>query len=334
MSEILEFIDGIAFFLFGMTVMSRGLQAFAGEGLSEALSRLCRTPLRGVAVGALVTAAIQSSTATTVMVVGFVNAGVMTLGQAVGVIMGANLGTTVTAWLLSLSALGGATPIFSLFRATTLSPLAALIGVALIMVSKNERRWQLGMSLAGLGVLFAGMEAMTAAVAPLAENPQFAELLTFFSNPLAGVLAGALLTAILQSSSAAIGILQSFAATGVIGVGLAVPVIMGQNIGTCVTALLSSVGAEPNARRAALLHLYFNVAGTVLLLPVFLLLYQAKIIPVLALTEGGIALVHTVFNVLSVALLLPAGNLLLSLAGRSVRDGMRRKERVLRRGRH
>lgn len=334
MNGILEFIGGVAFFLFGMTIMSRGLQAYAGDELSGALARLCRTPLRGVAIGALVTAAIQSSSATTVMVVGFVNAGVMTLHQAVGVIMGANLGTTLTAWLLSLSALGGTTPILSLFRATTLSPLVALVGVALIMLSKKEKRRQIGMSLAGLGVLFAGMEAMTAAVAPLAENPQFGELLTFFSNPFAGVLIGALLTAILQSSSAAVGILQSFAATGVIGVGLAVPVVMGQNIGTCATALLSSVGTEPNARRAALLHLYFNLAGTMILLPLFLLLYHAGMIPVSNLNEGGIALVHTVFNVLSTAILLPAGNLLLTLVGRSVTDTVRGRKHFFRHGKH
>ena len=324
MNGMLEFIGGVAFFLFGMTVMSRGLQAFAGEGLSRTLARLCRTPLRGVAVGALVTAALQSSTATTVMVVGFVNAGVMTLTQAVGVIMGANLGTTLTAWLLSLSAIRGAGPLLSLLRATTLSPLLATAGVALLMLAKSERRRQLGMSLAGFGVLFLGMAQMTAAVAPLAENPRFAEVLLFFENPLAGVVLGALLTAVLQSSSAAIGILQSFAATGVIGLSLAVPVVMGQNIGTCVTALLASLGTEANAKRAALLHLYFNLAGTVILLPVFLLLFGAGVFPSAPLGESGVALVHTVFNVLSVAILLPMGRLLLALACRSVKEGKKR----------
>lgn len=330
MNGMLEFIGGVAFFLFGMTVMSQGLQSFAGAGLSDKLARACRTPLRGVVVGTLVTAAIQSSSATTVMVVGFVNAGVMSLNQAVGVIMGANLGTTITAWLLSLSSLDG-TPLLSLLHGKTLSPLAALVGVLLIMLSKEERKRQFGMSLAGLGVLFGGMETMSNTVAPLAENPQFGELLTFFENPLAGVLVGAVLTAVLQSSSAAVGILQSFAATGVIGVGLAVPVVMGQNIGTCATALLSSVGTEPNARRAALSHLYFNMAGTLILLPVFLLLYRASIIPSLTLSEGGVALIHTVFNVLSTLILLPASNLLLSLASRSVvdRDGKKAKKRRL-----
>ena len=329
MNGILEFIGGVAFFLFGMTVMSRSLQAFAGEGLSGTLARLCRTPLRGVAIGTLVTAAIQSSSATTVMVVGLVNAGVMTLHQAVGVIMGANLGTTLTAWLLSLSALGGAGGILALFRTETLAPLLALAGVFLMMAARSEGKRQLGSGLAGLGVLFAGMEAMTMAVAPLADNPQFAELLTFFGNPLAGVLAGAVMTAVLQSSSAAVGILQSFAATGVIGLGLAVPVIMGQNIGTCVTALLSSVGTEPNARRAALIHLYFNLAGTAVLLPIFYILYRLGVISPLPLGEGGIALVHTAFNLLSTALLLPLSGGLLSLATRSVPEG-KSKRRLLR----
>ena len=329
MNGMLDFIGGVAFFLFGMTLMSRGLQSFAGEGLSKRLEGACRTPLCGVAVGALVTALIQSSSATTVMVVGFVNAGVMSLNQAVGVIMGANLGTTVTAWLLSLSSLGGI-PLFALLNAKTLSPLAAMVGVLLVMLSKGERREGLGISLAGLGVLLGGMEAMTRAVAPLAENPRLGELLTFFENPLAGVLVGALLTAILQSSSAAVGILQSLAATGVIGVGLAVPVVMGQNIGTCATALLSSVGTEPNARRAALLHLYFNLAGTVILLPLFLFLYHASIIPALTLGEGGVALVHTVFNVLSTVILLPASNLLLAFANRSVVERNGKKEKAKR----
>ena len=334
MNGILQFIGGVAFFLFGMTVMSRGLQAFGGEGLSGALAGLCRTPLRGVAVGALVTAAIQSSSATTVMVVGLVNAGVMTLAQSVGVIMGANLGTTVTAWLLALSASGGSTPLFALLRADTLSPLAALVGVALVMLSKKERGRQLGMSLSGLGVLFAGMEAMSAAVAPLAENPHFAELLTLFTNPFFGVLVGALLTAVLQSSSAAIGILQSLTVTGAIGIGLAVPVVMGQNIGTCATALLSALGTEPNARRAALLHLYFNLAGTAILLPVFLLLYHTGVIPPTALDGGGVALVHTVFNLLSVLLLLPLSAALLRLASRSVSERENEPKRHLSHRRH
>jgi len=314
-TKVLEFIGGISFFLYGMSVMSEGLRHLSGARLEDVLARACRTPLRGVLFGALVTAAIQSSSATTVMVVGFVNAGLMHLEHTVGVIMGANLGTTVTAWLLSLAGVSGDVPLFELLKPQTLSPLLAAVGVVLILSPKFQKLHRLGSVFVGFGILFAGMEAMSDAVLPLAKDPRFGEILTLFQNPIAGILAGAVFTAILQSSSASIGILQALTVTGAVNLSLAVPVIMGQNIGTCVTALLSGIGTEKNARRAAFVHLYFNVTGTVLCMLAFYLLQLFAVIEgKLVINEGGVALIHTAFNVTTTLLLLPFHKFLLRAA--------------------
>ncbi len=328
MTYFLQFLGGISFFLYGMTVMSSSLRALSGSRMEAILARMCRTPIRGVIFGALVTAAIQSSSATTVMVVGFVNAGLMTLRHAVGVIMGANLGTTLTAWILSLSGVSGSTPLLMLLKPEALSPILTAVGVALILFGKREKLRHLGTGLAGFGILFGGMEAMSAAVAPLAANSQFAEVLTLFQNPIAGILLGALLTAIIQSSSASIGILQALTVTGAIKLGMAVPIIMGQNIGTCVTALLSGLGAERNAKRAAFVHLYFNVAGTVILLLVFYILCGVGLVATDAtINETGVALAHTLFNLSSTVILLPFSKTLLRLATLTVPDKSEGEER-------
>ncbi|MBR2010808.1 MAG: Na/Pi cotransporter family protein [Clostridia bacterium] len=321
MAYFLQFLGGISFFLYGMTVMSKSLRETTGSKMEAVLARMCRTPLRGVIFGALVTAAIQSSSATTVMVVGFVDAKLMTLKHAVGVIMGANLGTTVTAWLLSLSGVSGSAPLLSVLKPETLSPVLAAVGVILLLVGKREKLQHIGTGLCGFGILFAGMEAMSNAVAPLADNPAFSRILTLFTNPFAGILAGAVLTALIQSSSASIGILQALTATGAVSLGMAVPIIMGQNIGTCITALLSGIGTERNAKRAAFVHLYFNVAGAIVLLLIFYLLRLLGVLSAdLVMNEGGVALIHTVFNVATTAILLPFYKILLRAAIATVPD--------------
>lgn len=324
MAYFLQFLGGISFFLYGMTVMSKSLRETTGSKMEMFLARMCRTPLRGVIFGALVTAAIQSSSATTVMVVGFVNAKLMMLRQAVGVIMGANLGTTITAWLLSLSGVSGNAPLLRILKPEAFSPLLAAAGVILLLVGKQQKLQHIGTGLCGFGILFAGMEAMSNAVSPLADNPEFGRILTLFTNPVAGILAGAVLTAIIQSSSASIGILQALATIGVVKLGVAVPIIMGQNIGTCITAMLSGIGAERNAKRAAFVHLYFNVAGTVALLLVFYLLQFLGVLSAdLIINEGGVALIHTVFNVATTAILLPFYKILLRAAIATVPDDAR-----------
>jgi phosphate:Na+ symporter len=321
MAYFLQFLGGISFFLYGMHVMGKSLRETTGSKMEAVLARMCRTPVRGVIFGALVTAAIQSSSATTVMVVGVVNARLMTLHHAVGVIMGANLGTTVTAWLLSLSGVSGNAPLLSILKPEALSPLLSAAGVILLFAGKQQKLQHIGTGLCGFGILFAGMEAMSNAVAPLADNPQFARALTLFQNPLAGILAGAVLTAIIQSSSASVGILQALTATGAVRLGVAVPIIMGQNIGTCVTAMLSGIGTERNAKRAAFVHLYFNVAGAVILLLVFCLLQFFGVLSAdLIINEGGVALIHTVFNVATTAILLPFYKILLRAAIATVPD--------------
>lgn len=249
------------------------------------------------------------------MVVGFVNAGIMSLSHAVGVIIGANLGTTVTAWILSLSGISAQTPLLMLLKPQTLSPILSAVGVILILAAKQEGRRALGGVLFGFGILFAGMEMMSDAVAPLADSAAFVGMLTWFQNPLAGVLAGAVLTAVIQSSSASIGILQALSSTGAITVGMAVPIIMGQNIGTCVTALLSGVGADANAKCAAFVHMYFNVAGTVVLLAVFYILRAVGLVlPGASIDARGVALAHSAFNIAATVILLPLSRLLLRAA--------------------
>ncbi|MBE6555867.1 MAG: Na/Pi cotransporter family protein [Ruminococcaceae bacterium] len=320
MAQVLGFIGGLAFFLYGITLMGRGLSELAGGRFSSLLARMCRTPLRGMIFGALLTAAIQSSSATTVMVVGFVNGEMMTLSHAVGVIIGANLGTTVTSWLLSLTGVSGDNLLLYLLSPEALSPILAALGTAMLLFSRREKLHRIGAAIAGFGILLSGMEGMSNAVAPLAGDPRFVRILTVFEHPLAGLLAGVLLTAIIQSSSASVGILQALCVTGSVTLGMAVPIVMGQNIGTCVTALLSSVGAGVNARRAAFLHLYFNVTGTALLLTLFYLLRLLGLRTDTVTDAAGVALIHTAFNVAATVLLLPCSSLLLRLVVRTVPD--------------
>lgn len=321
MQAILIFLAGLAFFLYGMREVSDGLRELAGERLSGALSRFSRTPLRGLLLGTLVTAAVQSSSATTVMVVGFVNGGVMPLENAVGVIMGANLGTTATAWLLSLAGVSGGTPLLQFFKPSTLAPLLALVGVILLFAARDkQKRRLLGTVLFGFGLLFAGMNQMSGAVAPLADSPRFAQLFLIFKNPVVGLLLGALLTALMQSSSASVGVLQALCATGNVTLSTVVPIVMGQNIGTCVTALLSGLGTSRNAKRAALLHLYFNTIGAVLLLGAFyLFLLLGALDGARVAGAGTVAGVHTVFNLAATAILLPFSKRLLWLTDLTVK---------------
>lgn len=327
--DFLTLIGGLCLFLFGMHVMGEALERRAGSGLRSLLGKMTKNKTAGFLTGMGVTAVIQSSSATTVMVVGFVNSGLMTLKQAIHVIMGANVGTTVTAWLLSLGGIESSSLLVRLLKPSSFTPLLALVGIILLMFCKSSKKKDSGMALLGFTTLMFGMETMSAAVSGLAEVPAFRDLFLMFRNPLLGVLAGAILTAILQSSSASVGILQALTATGQITYGNAIPIIMGQNIGTCVTAMISSVGANKNAKRAALVHLSFNVIGTIVWLAVFEAV-SLILRPVFLDAEAsrlGIAIAHSVFNVLCTALLLPATGLLEKLARRLIPDA-KRKESV------
>ena len=304
--NVFSLLGGLALFLFGMDIMGKALEKQAGGQLQKILSKLTDKPAQGFFLGLCVTAVIQSSSATTVMVVGFVNSGIMELHQAIGVIMGSNVGTTVTSWILSLSGLQGDSFLINMLKPTSFSPVLAFIGILLYM-GKSEKRKGIGTILIGFAVLMTGMTAMSNAVLPLQNEAWFTSLFIRFSNPLLGVLVGAVVTGIIQSSSASVGILQALSATGVITYGSAIPIIMGQNIGTCVTALISSVGANKNARRAAMVHLYFNIIGVTLFLAVF---YGANLLLDFAfvnetVTAWGIAVVHSIFNLTATAVLLP-----------------------------
>lgn len=305
-----------------MQVMGDGLAKISGGKLEKILENLTSSKLRAVLLGLGVTAVIQSSSATTVMVVGFVNSGIMKLTQAVGIIMGANIGTTVTAWILSLAGIESNNFFMSLLKPSSFAPILALIGIVLLMFTKNSRKKDIGAILVGFAVLMFGMDTMSAAVKPLADVPEFTNLLLAFSNPIAGVLAGTVLTAIIQSSSASVGILQALCVTGAVPYSAAFPIIMGQNIGTCVTALLSAIGANKNAKRAAMIHLYFNIIGTVVFLSVFYILNAAVQFPFMdaMATPAAIAVTHSVFNVTATLLLLPFSNLLVKLACMTIRD--------------
>lgn len=309
-------------FLFGMNLMGNSLEKCAGSSLKVLLSKLTSRKILGFLTGLGVTAVIQSSSATTVMVVGFVNSGLLSLRQAIGVIMGANVGTTVTAWILSLTGLDGESFFIRLLEPTSFSPVLALIGVGLTMMAKSERKKDVGMILLGFAVLMFGMDTMSGAVAGLQDVPEFQSIFLMFTNPVLGVLAGAILTAIIQSSSASVGILQALSATGQVTYGAAIPIIMGQNIGTCVTAMISSVGANKNAKRAAVVHLLFNIIGTCVWLSVFYLINAVVHFDFVgnSIDQLGIAVVHTTFNVLCTALLFPFSGLLEKLACRLVRD--------------
>ncbi len=320
----LSLLGGLALFLYGMNVMGDGLAKTAGSKLEQILEKLTSTPIRGVVLGAAVTAVIQSSSATTVMVVGFVNSGIMKLRQAVGIIMGANIGTTITSWILSLSGIESDNIWIKMLKPSSFSPILAVIGIIFLMFCKSSKKKDIGGILLGFAVLMFGMETMSDAVAPLADVPEFTNILTMFENPFMGMLAGALLTAIIQSSSASVGILQALCATGSVTFSAAIPIIMGQNIGTCVTALLSSIGAKKNARRAAVVHLYFNIIGTVLFMTAFYGINAVIGFSFLgnATRAADIAIVHTLFNVLATSVLLPFNKLLEKLAILTVRDKM------------
>ena len=298
---------GLAFFLYGMTVMSKSLEKMAGGKLERLLKRMTSNPFKSLLLGAGITIAIQSSSAMTVMLVGLVNSGVMELRQTIGIIMGSNVGTTLTAWILSLSGIESSNTLIKMMKPENFSPVVALIGVILIMASKKQKRRDIGRILVGFAILMYGMELMKDSVAPLADMPEFASLMTAFNNPLLGVLVGAVFTGIIQSSAASVGILQALAMTGAVTYGMAIPIIMGQNIGTCVTALLSSIGVNRNAKRVSVIHISFNIIGTV----VFLILFyggNALIgFPFLSRSADavGIALCHTVFNVCTTIMLLP-----------------------------
>lgn len=321
--DLLTMVGGLCLFLFGMSIMGQALERRAGGRLRSVLGRLTRSPAMGLFTGMGVTAAIQSSTATTVMVIGFVNSGLMTLRQAIYVIMGANVGTTVTAWVLSLAGLESGNLWVRLLKPASFTPVLALIGVILYMGGKGDKKKDTGTILLGFATLMFGMETMSEAVAGLGELPGFQRIFVAFQNPILGVLAGAALTAIIQSSSASMGILQALAVTGQVSYGAAIPIIMGQNIGTCATAMLSSVGANRNAKRAAMVHLLFNVIGTAVWLTVFCLV-RGGIHP--AVLEGsasllGIAAAHSVFNVLCILLMLPLAGVLEGLVDRLVPEG-------------
>lgn len=323
--DILNLLGGIALFLFGMHTLSASLEKLAGGKLETWLEKATSKPIKGVVLGAVITAVIQSSAATTVMIIGFVNSGLMKLSQAIGVIMGANIGTTATSWLLSLQSISGSDgfSFLNLLKPTTFTPVLAVIGVILIMFTKSDKKKTIGMILAGFAVLMFGMNSMSSATAGLAENETFCNILMMFSNPVLGVIAGAVLTAVLQSSSASIGILQSIAiSTGKVTYSVALPLLLGQNIGSCVTALISSVGANKPAKRVAFVHLYFNVIGTVVFLSIFYLLNAFISMPFMeeSLNAVGIAVIHTGFNVLATALFLPFTKQLEKLACLTVRD--------------
>lgn len=319
----LNLIGGLCLFLFGMNLMGQALERRAGSGLRSLLEKMTQNRLMGLLAGLGVTAVIQSSSATTVMVVGFVNSGLMTLRQSIGVIMGANIGTTVTAWILSLSGIEGSSLLVQMFKPSTFTPILALVGIILYMFCKADKKKDTGMILLGFATLMFGMEAMSSAVSSLRNVPQFREIFLMFSNPILGVLVGAVLTGIIQSSSASVGILQALASTGQVTYGAAIPIIMGQNIGTCVTALLSSIGTNKNARRAALVHLNFNVIGATVGIVLFYVV-RAVAAPVLlgqTASEWGIAVAHSIFNILCTAVLLPMGGLLEKLVLRLVPEG-------------
>ena len=319
--SVLTLISGLALFLYGMQVMGDGLAKVSGGKLEQILENLTSSKWKAVLLGMCVTAVIQSSSATTVMVVGFVNSGIMKLTQVVGIIMGANIGTTITSWILSLAGLQSSNFFISLLKPASFSPILAMIGIILLS-SKNSRKKDVGSILLGFAVLMFGMETMSGAVKPLADVPEFTGLLLKFSNPVAGIVAGAVLTAIIQSSSASVGILQALCLTGAVPYSAAFPIIMGQNIGTCVTALLSAIGANKNAKRAAMIHLYFNLIGTVVFMSVFYLINTAVHFSFMAqmATPATIAITHSIFNITATVVWYPFSNLLVKLACLTIRD--------------
>jgi len=314
--SVISFLGGLAFFLYGMSLLGDGLSRASGGKMEKILEKLTSSRIKAVLLGAGVTAVIQSSSATTVMVVGFVNAGIMKLNQAVGLIMGANIGTTATSWILSLTGIEGSNFFLKMLKPTSFAPILAIIGAFILMFAKSEKKKNVATIMVGFAILMSGMTAMSSAVEPLAEVPEFGQILVKFANPVAGVLAGMIITAVIQSSSASVGILQALCATGNVTYGLAIPIIMGQNIGTCITAIISAIGANKNAKRAAAIHLYFNLIGTVVCLVLFYGINVFVHFDFLADAIGpaNIAIIHSVFNIFTTAILLPFGNQLVKLA--------------------
>lgn len=326
--DVLTLVGGLCLFLFGMSVMGDALERRAGGSLKKLLAKLTKNKITGFLTGLAVTSVIQSSSATTVMVVGFVNSGIMTLKQSIGVIMGANIGTTVTAWILSLGGISSDNLFVQLLKPTAFTPVLALVGTALLMFGKASKKKDTGTILLGFATLMFGMDTMSAAVSGLAEVSAFRQMFLMFENPVLGVLVGAVLTAVIQSSSASVGILQALSATGQVSYGAAIPIIMGQNIGTCITAILSSFGTNKNAKRAAVVHLSFNVIGTIVWLSVFSVI-SAVLKPAMLDTAAsylGIAVAHSAFNIACTALLLPMSSLLEKLAVKLVPDASKKEE--------
>lgn len=325
--NFITLFGGLAFFLYGMTVMSGGLEKMSGSKLESTLKKMTSNRIKSLALGAGITIAIQSSSAMTVMLVGLVNSGIMQLEQTVGVIMGSNVGTTLTAWLTAATGIKSDNVFVSLLKPENFSPIFALVGIALIMMSKKTKRRDIGGVFVGFAVLMFGMKLMSDSMAPLAESEVFGSLLTMFNNPLLGVLLGTVVTGVIQSSAASVGILQALALTGNISYGMALPIIMGQNIGTCVTSLISSIGVNKNAKRVAAVHVSFNVIGTTVFLIAYSLLDAFHLLPFadLPVNTVGIALMHTIFNVGTTIILLPFSKLLVKIAKTVVRDGKSEK---------
>ena len=320
--NIFTLLGGLAFFLFGMNTMSSGLERVAGGKLETILGKMTDKPIKGLLLGVGITATIQSSSAVTVMLVGLVNSGIMKLGQSIGVIMGSNIGTTITAWILSLAGIESDNLFVSLLKPANFSPLIALAGIILIMAAKKTRSKDIGTIMMGFAVLMTGMELMSSSMDPLAESESFKNAMTLFNNPLFGLAIGAILTGIIQSSSATVGILQALSITGGISFGMAIPIIMGQNIGTCVTSLISSIGVSKSAKRVAVVHVYFNLIGTAFYLTLYYILDAIFkfAFSELAIDPLGIALVHTIFNVATTILLFPFIKQLGTLAVKTVKD--------------
>lgn len=325
---VITLLGGLAFFLFGMHVMSSGLERLAGGRLEQILKKMTSNAFKSFLLGLVITVAVQSSSAVTVMLVGLVNSGLMELGQTVGVIMGSNIGTTLTSWLLSLSGIKSGNPFINLLNPSNLSPIIALVGILLIMLSKQNRKKDAGSICIGFAVLMTGMSMMSGAVAPLADQPGFISAMTAFKNPILGVAVGAVLTGIIQSSAASVGILQALSLTGGITYGMAVPIIMGQNIGTCVTALLSSIGVNKNARKVSVIHVSFNLIGTLIGLIVIFginLFFPLKFLEN-AISPVGVAISHSIFNVLTTLLLLPFTKQLEKIANLVIRGDSKSKK--------
>ena len=320
--SIITLLGGLAFFLYGMSMLSGGLERMAGGKLETGLKKLTTNRFMGLLLGMGITAAIQSSSAVTVMLVGLVNSGIMELAGSVGIIMGSNVGTTITAWMLSLVGIESDNVFIKLLKPSSFSPILALIGVVMTMMAKSNKKKDVGYILIGFAVLMYGMEFMSDAVEPLKDMPEFTSILTAFTNPFLGILTGMVLTAIIQSSSASVGILQALSMTGGITYGMALPIIMGQNIGTCVTSLISSIGVSKNAKRVAVVHVSFNLIGTIIFTALYCVAHYMIELPILAeaITPVNIAIIHSIFNISTTIILLPFSKVLVTIANTVIKE--------------